>query len=47
MCVVQEPFPTVVEQSLLGAHGSLQAEAPFPTTVEPEEENLPPLRADY
>jgi hypothetical protein len=42
-----ELFPKVVEQSLSGAHGSLQVEVPFPTVVELEVENLPPPRVDY
>jgi hypothetical protein len=32
----KEPFLAVVEQSPLGAHESLQAEAPFPAVVEPK-----------
>ncbi len=36
----------VVEQSLLGAHGSLQAEALFLAMIEPEAKNLPLLGAD-
>ncbi len=36
----------VVEQSPPGAHGLLQVEAPFPTVVEPQAENLPPFGAN-
>jgi hypothetical protein len=35
-----------VEQSLLGAHGSLQAKVLFPMTIELEAKNLPPFGAD-
>jgi len=42
----QESFPTTIEQSLIGAHESLQAKASFPTVVESEAENLPPPGAD-
>jgi hypothetical protein len=36
--LLQAPQPAV--------HGPLQAKAPFPTTIEPEVENLPPPRAN-
>jgi hypothetical protein len=32
-----------IKQSLIGTHGSLQAEAPFPAVVESKVENLAPL----
>jgi hypothetical protein len=43
----QEPFLAMVEQSSPGVHGSLQVEVSFPTIVELEAENLPPLGADF
>jgi len=42
----KELYPTVVEQSLPGAHESLQVKAQFPAMIELEVKNLTPLGAD-
>ncbi len=37
----------VIEQCLLGAHGSMQIEVPFPAVVVLEAKNLPPHKVDF
>jgi hypothetical protein len=42
----QKPFPAMIKESPIGAHGSLQVGALFPMVVESKAENLPPPRVD-